>query len=93
MMRTMLLALTALIAFGAALVGDPRASAARPWRPWCAMYATNNIGSECLFASWAQCMETVRGIGGTCVQNWTPPPVVEPRHRRGHNRWWPFYPD
>ena len=93
MMRTMLLAMTALVAFGAALVGDPRPSDARPWRPWCAMYATNNIGSECLFSSYEQCMETLSGIGGTCVQNWTPPPVGEQRHRRGHNRWWPFYPD
>ena len=91
-MRKLLLGLTALAALGAALLGDPRPAAARPWRPWCALYATNNIGSECLFATYEQCMETVRGIGGSCVQNWAPPPVDE-RHRRGHNRWWPFYPD
>ena len=92
-MRKLLLALFALMTACVMLVGDPRPSAARPWRPWCALYATNNIGSECLFSTYQQCLETVRGIGGTCVQNWTPPPVGEPRHRHGHNRWWPLYPD
>jgi hypothetical protein len=36
-------------------------------------------------------MATVRGIGGYCMQNVNPPPAG-PR-RRGHNDWWPFYPD
>ncbi|HTH34985.1 MAG TPA: DUF3551 domain-containing protein [Xanthobacteraceae bacterium] len=36
--------------------------------PWCAYY--NGLGgTNCGFTSFAQCMATVRGIGGTCSQN------------------------
>jgi len=87
-MRMMLLGLAAL---GIAVAGDVRPSEARPWRPWCAVYATNNIPEECLFSSYEQCVATVRGIGGFCRQN-VRAPYTE-RHRRGHNEWWPFYPD
>jgi uncharacterized protein DUF3551 len=88
MMRMLLLGLTALTV---AVVADVRPSEARSWHPWCATYATNSIGQECLFSSYEQCLATVRGIGGFCSQNVNPPPS-EPR-RRGHNAWWPFYPD
>jgi Protein of unknown function (DUF3551) len=83
--------LVGLVALSAALFGDVRPSEATPWRPWCAIYATNSIGHECLFSSYEQCMATVRGIGGFCQQNVNPPPAG-PR-RRGHNDWWPVYPD
>jgi hypothetical protein len=86
-MRKLLLGVVAL---GIAVAGDLRPSEARPLRPWCAVYATNSIGEECLFDTYAQCMATVRGIGGFCRQTVYPPPG--PR-RRGHNTWWPFYPD
>jgi hypothetical protein len=88
---TMRIMLLGLVALSVALVGDVRPSAARSWHPWCAVYATNNIGQECLFSTFEQCMATVRGIGGYCMQN-VYPPSSEPR-RRNHNGWWPFYPD
>jgi hypothetical protein len=54
------------------------------------VYATNNIGQECLFSNFEQCMATVRGIGGYCIQNVYPP---SSERRRQHNGWWPLYPD
>ncbi len=90
-LTTLVRAMLGLAALGVAVVGDVRPSAARPWRPWCARYATNNIQEECLFATYEQCMATVSGIGGFCIQNVYPPPTG-PR-RRHHNSWWPFYPD
>ena len=36
--------------------------------PWCAYY--NGLGgTNCGFTSFAQCMATVQGIGGTCSVN------------------------
>ena len=87
-MRVMLLGLVAL---GMAVAGDVRPSEARPWRPWCAVYADRSGIEECLFATFAQCQATVSGIGGFCRQNVYPP--RSERHRHGHNDWWPFYPD
>jgi hypothetical protein len=87
MMRKLLLGVVAL---GIAAVGGVRPSEARPQRAWCAVYATNSIGEECLFDTYEQCMATVRGVGGFCRRTVYPP--TGPR-RRGHNDWWPFYPD
>jgi hypothetical protein len=83
-MRLMLLALAALMV---ALVGDPRPGVARPWFPWCAQYADTRNLTECAFTTFAQCQASVSGIGGSCIQNWSPPPA-EPRRERG---WRPFY--
>ncbi len=69
------------------LIADVRPSAAREWYPWCAQYASRNITYECLYSSFEQCLATVSGIGGSCIQNWYPPPG-EPRRDR---RWRPFY--
>ena len=48
--------------------------------PWCAQYSGRALGGamNCGFVSFAQCMATVSGIGGFCVQNNTyrPPPRV-----------------
>jgi hypothetical protein len=35
--------------------------------PWCARYSTT--GGECSFNTFEQCMETLSGIGGSCVDN------------------------
>ncbi len=35
--------------------------------PWCARYSTT--GGECAFNSFEQCMETLSGIGGSCIDN------------------------
>jgi hypothetical protein len=37
--------------------------------PWCAQYGTGMGGMNCGFVSFAQCMATVSGIGGFCMQN------------------------
>ena len=38
--------------------------------PWCAQYAGAGGGAtNCEFVSYAQCMQTLQGMGGFCVQN------------------------
>jgi len=83
-LRTTLLAGAAL---AAALLGDVQPSAARAWFPWCAQYADRSGITECSFATFEQCLATVRGIGGSCVQNWSPPPAASRRDRQ----WKSFY--
>ena len=83
-MKQMLFGLAAAVV---ALVGDPRPSAAREWYPWCAQYADMRAATECSFTSFEQCLATLSGIGGSCIQNWRPAPA-EPRRDR---RWQPFY--
>ena len=56
------LALLLLCAIG------PRPAAAEIYRPWCVGY-TATISLSCTFVSFAQCMETARGGGGSCMQN------------------------
>jgi len=76
-----------LAAAVAALVADPRPSAAREWYPWCAQYADIRAITECSFVTFEQCRASVSGIGGNCIQNVRPPPTELPRDRR----WRPFY--
>ncbi len=83
-MRMMLFALAALVA----LTGDVRPSAAHgwyPWYPWCAQYADRSGVTQCLFFTFEQCLATVRGIGGSCMQNWRPPPLPPRRERHWKN--------
>jgi hypothetical protein len=65
----------------AALLNDTQRAEARPWFPWCAQYADRRAATECAFATFEQCLATVSGIGGSCIQNWYPPPPVEPRRQ------------
>jgi Protein of unknown function (DUF3551) len=49
--------------------------------PWCAQYTGSMGGSmNCGFTTYEQCMATVSGVGGFCVQNNTYQPSG--RHRR-----------
>jgi hypothetical protein len=82
-MRLMLVALAVLVT----LMADTRPSAAREWYPWCAQYADRSGITECAYFSFEQCLATVRGIGGSCVQNWRPVPGGPHRDRR----WKDFY--
>jgi hypothetical protein len=55
--------------------------------PWCAQYSGGVVGGgrNCGFVSFDQCMATVRGIGGFCMQNTTYVPPSGPRpSRRPH---------
>jgi hypothetical protein len=58
---------------------------------WCAIYSGGREGggTNCGFVTWAQCMATISGIGGTCIDNPAyPGPVKRPlkkRRRRVHS--------
>jgi hypothetical protein len=53
--------------------------------PWCAFYSGSGMGGgrNCGFTTFEQCMATISGIGGTCMQNtqYEPPPGPGPRYR------------
>jgi hypothetical protein len=52
--------------------------------PWCAAYDTGDESKNCGFATLAQCMATVRGIGGSCTPNnqYRAPVTTGARHPR-----------
>lgn len=52
--------------------------------PWCAIYPRQIGGQACYYATYAQCMATMSGIGGSCVQNpaYRGAPRVERHPRR-----------
>ena len=55
------------ILVAAVAMGDP---AQAQNYPWCAQYAGAGGGAtNCGFVSYAQCMQTLQGMGGFCVQN------------------------
>jgi Protein of unknown function (DUF3551) len=58
--------------------------------PWCLHYGTGFEGMNCGFVTFQQCLDTVSGIGGFCMQNNTyqPPSGSHPSTRviyRRHN--------
>jgi hypothetical protein len=58
---------------------------AEVWYPWCAQYGGGHQGINsvvCSFVSFGQCMATVRGLGGFCIENSDPPPPLPYRVRR-----------
>ena len=57
--------------------------------PWCAVYASR-FGSgamSCYYRTYAQCMQTISGIGGSCVQSpyYGHGPNQRPRRREFRN--------
>ena len=79
------------VAFIAASCGMVAAAQAQNY-PWCAQYGGDFGGAmNCGFVSFEQCLETVRGIGGFCVVNYTyePPrgtvPSGRPKHHAAKN--------
>ncbi len=55
--------------------------------PWCAQYSGDMGGAmNCGFVSFDQCMATVRGMGGFCIQNNTYRPPIPSRSPRPHPR-------
>ena len=67
-MRTPIAVLTIA---GAALVGHvDRTAAQSPYDyPWCAIHGKTSGAQACYYASYGQCMATMRGIGGTCIRS------------------------
>ncbi len=55
--------------------------------PWCAQYAGAGGGAtNCGFVSYAQCMQTLQGMGGFCVQNTQYAPPGGNAGRRARNK-------
>ena len=76
--------MTAALALASVITMAPGAADAAPYWPWCSRYDHPRGGSiSCAFASFEQCMDTVRGIGGYCYKN----PYVSPPSRPGKARW------
>jgi uncharacterized protein DUF3551 len=56
--------------------------------PWCAIYSgRTGGGTNCGFISFAQCMDTARGLGSFCQPNtqYVPPPGPHPSILRRRN--------
>jgi Protein of unknown function (DUF3551) len=70
-MKPMLLAFATAAAIIAAAVLGAAAPAQAQNYPWCAYYAMGDDGggTNCGFVSFEQCMATLSGMGGFCVQN------------------------
>jgi hypothetical protein len=77
-----------LLLFGIAIAVTalaPRAQAQN--YPWCALYGGSGTGGgrNCGFTTYEQCMATISGIGGSCMQNTMyEPPAPAPRKRSRH---------
>jgi hypothetical protein len=58
--------------------------------PWCALRGDRSGGQSCYFTSYRQCMQTLSGIGGTCIPS---PYYRGPTHRerRGPREYDPRY--
>jgi Protein of unknown function (DUF3551) len=37
--------------------------------PWCALRGSRSGGQSCYFTSYRQCMESLSGIGGSCIRS------------------------
>lgn len=68
----------ALAGLALASMVKPEAATAAPYWPWCSLYFGSGI-KTCAFATFDQCLETVRGIGGLCQSNPKAPPLAPPR--------------
>jgi hypothetical protein len=51
--------------------------------PWCAVYSGKRGAMSCYYASYAQCMLTISGIGGTCIES---PYYGHGPNQRAHRR-------
>lgn len=91
------LRILAALAVVAALLGEGTATSAqsRPSYPFCAIYyGIDATGTpSCSFDTWKQCMETISGIGGYCIENQyyqgavtRPLRHVHVTHKRAHTR-------
>jgi hypothetical protein len=86
----------ALLLVSAVLLGDTQvghAQAAATSYPWCALYLGGRAtgARSCYYASREQCMETMSGIGGLCVESpYYHAPLAPPQHhaeaRSRHHR-------
>jgi hypothetical protein len=84
METSMRLPILATLFIAATLFGENRAASAQSYA-WCAKYDMDGKGTpSCYFATREQCMETISGIGGLCVENLDYHGAVVPPSRRVH---------
>jgi Protein of unknown function (DUF3551) len=67
-MRPAVLSLVLLSAAVFAGAGESRAQSAYDY-PWCAVYTNRSGAQACYYASYGQCIATMRGIGGYCIRS------------------------
>jgi hypothetical protein len=68
-MRTYMAVIVSAVAVAAlATVTTPVAAQGFGQYPWCSQYGTAGAES-CSYNTYAQCMDTISGIGGYCYQN------------------------
>jgi hypothetical protein len=82
----------AAILIGTALMGGAREAAAQSAYDYryCAIYTNKSGATACYYSNYEQCMATMRGIGGYCIESpyYTGPkpvPRERPRRRRGED--------
>lgn len=61
----------AAILFAVAFAGGSRDAAAQSAYdyPYCALYGDKSGAQSCYYTSYRQCMATLSGIGGTCIES------------------------
>lgn len=67
------------------LAAEPGTATAQPAGsyPWCFRDNRSGASLSCYFTTREQCMATLLGLGGICVQNpYRPPAAVRPEGRR-----------
>lgn len=52
-----------------AVMGSSPAAAASRQYPWCERTSTSGFNPSCTFTSYRQCMASVSGVAGDCIQN------------------------
>jgi hypothetical protein len=83
-MTKSIFAASILAAMALPMLAAPRPAEAAPYWPWCSRYL-EEAQESCAFATYEQCMASVRGIGGFCYRNPSPPPSSPyPQRTRRH---------
>jgi hypothetical protein len=73
------LLLLALLGLGVVVQTHPSAAQSPYDYPWCALRGDRSGAQSCYYASYGQCMASLRGIGGSCIRN--PYQTRAPRYR------------
>jgi hypothetical protein len=79
------LASATVLGLGATAGGTTSAHAQSAYSyPWCAVYGggRGTGARSCYYTSWQQCMTTISGVGGLCVQS----PYFDPRWAHANRR-------
>jgi Protein of unknown function (DUF3551) len=82
----MRLPVLAMLFITATLLSETASAQSARSYPWCAIYyRVDTVGTpSCYFDTRLQCMETISGLGGLCVENQYYHGVAAPAPRRAH---------